>query len=291
LAAALASWLMDATIGRTAIPGLDWVVSFPAGAVAVTMFVVAGVANAFNIVDGFNGLSTMCVNIVLAAVAVVAWRVGDGLITTWALVGIGATLGFFVWNFPAGRIFLGDGGAYFLGFYVAELAILLMHRNAAVSPMFALLVCIYPVFETVFSIYRKKVLRSMSPGLPDGVHLHMLVYKRLVRRVGLVDDAVRVRRNSMTSPYLWLLCLVSVLPAMVFWDNTAVLATCIVLFGFLYVALYWRIVRFRTPRALVRRSAPAQPVSLRLDGANGSEQDCAVPVGVAASKAPGDVIG
>ena len=64
-------------------------------------------------------------------------------------------LGFFVWNFPAGLIFLGDGGAYFLGFYVAELAILLLHRNPAVSPMFPLLLCIYPVFETLFSIYRR----------------------------------------------------------------------------------------------------------------------------------------
>ena len=84
-------------------------------------------------------------------------------------------LGFFVWNFPAGLIFLGDGGAYFLGFYLAELAILLLHRNPEVSPMFPLLLCIYPVFETLFSIYRRKCAarpagrhaRRRPPAQPD----------------------------------------------------------------------------------------------------------------------------
>jgi hypothetical protein len=64
------------------------------------------------------------------------------------------------------------------------------------------------------------------------------------------------RRNSMTSPYLWLLCMFSVLPAVLFWDNSAVLAVFLALFGFCYVGLYWRIVRFRSPRWL--RFAPSR---------------------------------
>lgn len=253
-AAGLASFLLDASLGRTSIPGLDWVVSFPLAAGLVTMFVVAGVANAFNIIDGFNGLASMCVMLALGAIAFVAWRVGDESILDWALAGIGATLGFFVWNFPSGSIFLGDGGAYFLGFYVAELAILLVRHNPAVSPMFALLICIYPVFETVFSIYRKKLLRNMSPGLPDGVHLHMLVYKRMVRPANRrLEPQAAARRNSRTSFYLWTLCLLSILPALALWDSTAILAVCIVAFGVLYVIVYWSIVRFHVPRLLVHR--------------------------------------
>jgi UDP-N-acetylmuramyl pentapeptide phosphotransferase/UDP-N-acetylglucosamine-1-phosphate transferase len=81
-------------------------------------------------------------------------------------------LGFFVWNFPAGLIFLGDGGAYLLGFYVAELGVLLVQRNPDCRRCVQLLMCIYPIFETRFSIYRKKYLRGISPGVPDGVHLH-----------------------------------------------------------------------------------------------------------------------
>ena len=106
---------------------------------------------------------------------------GDEFVATAALIVIGAVFGFFIWNFPAGLIFLGDGGAYVLGFLLGELSVLLLMRNPQVSPMFCLLLCAYPIFETVFSIYRKKFLRGGSAGMPDGVHLHMLVYKRLMR--------------------------------------------------------------------------------------------------------------
>ncbi len=252
VAAALAIWLVDATIVRTDIPGLDWIVAYPLGAALVTVFVVTGVANAVNIIDGFNGLASMCAVLMLGGLGYVAFDVGDPLIGLLALVGVAAVLGFFVWNFPAGLVFLGDGGAYFLGFYVAELAILLLHRNPGVSPMFPLLLCIYPVFETLFSIYRKKWLRGMSPGVPDGVHLHMLVFKRLMRwAVGNRDARELTRRNSLTSPYLWALCSLSVVPAVLFYDSTRVQAIFIFLFALTYVVLYWRIVRFRAPRWLV----------------------------------------
>lgn len=252
VSAALAVWLMDATIERTAIPGLDWVVSFGFGAALVTVFVVAGVANSLNIIDGFNGLASMCAVLMLVSIGYVAFQVEDLLIVWLAVVGVGAVLGFFVWNFPAGLIFLGDGGAYFLGFYIAELAILLLHRNPAVSPMFPLLVCIYPVFETVFSIYRRKVVRGVPAGAPDGIHLHSLIYRRIMKwAVGASYKRSAARRNSMTSPYLWMLCMLAVVPAMLFWDSTPLLAGFIFLFGFVYTVLYWRIVRFRSPRWMV----------------------------------------
>jgi len=249
VSAALAVWGLGSVIDHTAIPGLDWVVSFPLGAALVTIFVVAGVANSLNIIDGFNGLASMCGILILVALAYVGFQVDDLLIAWMALAGVGMLLGFFVWNYPAGLVFLGDGGAYFLGFYVAELAILQLHRNPQVSPMFSLLACIYPVFETVFSIYRRRVLRDQSPGVPDGIHLHSLIYRRVVRwAAGSREAKALTRRNSMTSPYLWLLCMCAVVPAMMFWDNTAVLAAFIVVFSFGYTYLYWKIVRFKSPR-------------------------------------------
>lgn len=249
LSALLAAWLLDAVITRTDIPGLDWVVGHIAGATLLTAFAVAGIANSVNIIDGFNGLASMCAMIMLAALAYVAFQVGDDLIGTLALAGIGAVLGFFLWNYPAGLIFLGDGGAYFLGFFVAELSILLLARNDSVSPLFPLLVCFYPVFETVFSIYRRRVIRSMPPSMPDGIHLHSLIYRRLMRwAVGDRSARALTRRNSMTSPFLWLLCMVSVVPAVLFWDSTAWNALFLALFALVYLALYWRIVRFKVPR-------------------------------------------
>lgn len=248
VSALLAAWLLDAGIRRTDIPGLDWLVSTAVGSVMLTTFAVAGIANSVNIIDGFNGLASMCVVIMLGALAYVGYQVGDPVIAALALAGVGAVLGFFIWNFPAGLIFLGDGGAYFLGFYVAELSILLLVRNPEVSPLFPLLVCIYPVFETLFSIYRRRFLKAVPPSMPDGIHLHSLVYRRVMRwAVGDRSARSLTRRNSMTSPYLWLLCMLSVVPAVLFWSNSAVLAACLLLFGLTYTALYWRIVRFRSP--------------------------------------------
>lgn len=261
VSAGLAYWLMGAAIRQTAIPGLDFVVSFTLGSLLLTMFTVAGIAHAINIIDGFNGLASMCVMLMLGALAYVGFEVGDPLIGWVALAGIGAVLGFFLWNFPSGLIFMGDGGAYFLGFLVAEVSILLLVRNPEISPIFPLLVCIYPAFETVFSIYRRWVLRQTPAHMPDGIHLHSLVYRRVMRwAVGDRSAQARIRRNSMTSPVLWGLCMVSIVPAMLFWSNTAALALFLLIFAATYVALYWRIVRFRSPRLL--RRLGSRPIPL-----------------------------
>jgi len=254
VSAGLAAWFLGAIIERTDIPGIDWLVSFRVCAVLVTLFAVAGVANAVNIIDGFNGLAAMCVVLMLAATAYVAFQAGDPVIALCALSGLGAVMGFFIWNFPAGLIFLGDGGAYFLGFFVAELSVLLVHRNPNVSPMCPLLMCIYPIFETVFSMYRRKFVRGRAIGMPDGVHLHSLIYRRLMRwAVGNREAKVLTKRNSMTAPYLWLLCMMSVVPAMLFWNNSLVLGGFIIVFAMTYVFLYGSIVKFRVPDWLIVR--------------------------------------
>jgi len=255
VSAGLAAWLLDGVIQRTHIPGLDLLVPWYPFAVALTLFVVAGVANAVNIIDGFNGLASMCVFMMILAMAYVAFQVGDTFVFTASLITAGAVLGFFVWNFPAGLIFLGDGGAYLLGFLLAELGILLVHRNERVSPIFPLLLCAYPIFETIFTMYRRKFVRGVATAAPDGIHLHTLIHRRLIRWT-LQNNLERrrlTRRNSMTSPYLWMVCLTSVIPSVLWWHSTAVLSWFLLLFVVGYVWLYASIVKFRTPRWMVFR--------------------------------------
>jgi UDP-N-acetylmuramyl pentapeptide phosphotransferase/UDP-N-acetylglucosamine-1-phosphate transferase len=191
---------------------------------------------------------------IFLALAYVAFQVGDTLVFSLALAGAGAVLGFFVWNYPAGLIFLGDGGAYFIGFLAAEVALLLLVRNAQVSPLFPLLTCIYPVFETLFSMYRRKVIRGRSVGMPDGLHLHSLVYRRMLRwAIGREDAAAMMKRNSRTAPYLWLLSMFAVVPAVLFWDDSRILGACIVLFALSYIVLYGKIIRFKVPGWMVSK--------------------------------------
>jgi UDP-N-acetylmuramyl pentapeptide phosphotransferase/UDP-N-acetylglucosamine-1-phosphate transferase len=253
ISAVLGIYLLNALVQRTSIPGLDNLITFPVVAIAVTIFLVTGFTHAVNIIDGFNGLASMCIFIMLLALAHVSHVVGDTLILKASLITAGAVLGFFIWNFPSGLIFLGDGGAYFLGFLIAELSILLVGRNADVSPMFPVLVCAYPFFETIFTIYRRKVLKGSSAGLPDGIHLHTLIHRRVIKQPNHeCRERRQTARNSMTSPYLWLLSILSVIPAVLWWDQTGVLVIFQLLFIFSYLFVYRTIVKFKVPRWISR---------------------------------------
>ncbi|TFW19711.1 glycosyl transferase [Massilia arenosa] len=220
----------------------------------LTMLAVAGIANAVNIIDGFNGLAAVVVICMLVSLGYVALQVGDSQVLIAALMVAGATAGFLIWNYPVGLIFLGDGGAYFIGFMLGELALLLVMRNPQVSTWYAALLLIYPAFETVFSAYRRVFVRGTSPAVPDGIHLHSLIFRRIVQwAVGRKEARALMRRNSLTSPYLWLFSLMAVIPATIFWRHTGVLIFCCLLFVVSYVWLYARIVRFKAPRWMIIR--------------------------------------
>ncbi len=229
-AAAIGFLFLEAQLRSLHLPFLDPLLGLTPFAFVLTLVAVGGVAHAFNIIDGYNGLAAMVGIIVFAA------------------------LGFLVWNFPRGALFAGDSGAYLLGFMVAETSVLLVARNQEVSPWFPMLLSVYPVWETLFSIYRKWGLRGRSPNMPDGLHLHMLIYKRLVRfRIGSKLPEDKVWRNSLTSPYLWALSSLTAIPAVVFWDSTPLLMLSCGLFAVTYCTLYRAIVHFRVPKWLVLR--------------------------------------
>ncbi|MDC7689674.1 MraY family glycosyltransferase [Vogesella indigofera] len=256
VSALIAVWLLGAILPVLGIPWLDQALrGLPWLALLVTVFAVGGVCHAVNIIDGYNGLMGGVAMAIAGALAYVSFTVGDTALLAISLSLLGAILGFLVWNFPRGMIFAGDAGAYLVGFLLAEVSVLLVVRHPGVlSPWFPMLLMIYPVFETVFSIYRKKFVRQMSPGMPDGLHFHMLIYKRLVRwMVGKREAKHLLRRNSLTAPYLWSVALFSVMPATLFWQYEWVLQLCCVLFVLMYVWLYRRIVQFRAPRWLVLR--------------------------------------
>jgi UDP-N-acetylmuramyl pentapeptide phosphotransferase/UDP-N-acetylglucosamine-1-phosphate transferase len=216
----------------------------------LAVIAVAGLPNAFNLIDGYNGLAGMVALICCLAIAWVALQVGDLELMALVLVAAGATFGFLLWNYPRGLIFAGDGGAYLWGAVIAVACIQLVQRHEQVSPWFPALLLIYPVWETLFSIYRK-LARGQSPGAPDALHFHQLIYRRIVRPVLHADPAQRMlARNNRTTPYLWALALLAALPAVVFWRDTATLMGFCGLFVASYVVAYLGIVRFKVPRWL-----------------------------------------
>lgn len=282
LAAGLGWFFLDGQIRRLDVPLLDELLARSAlVSFMVTAIAVAGVAHAINIIDGYNGLSGFFSLFAFAAIGAVAALYGDASLAQAALLAALSVIGFLFWNYPMGRLFLGDAGAYFIGFLIAEFGILLVTRNPEVSPWCVLLISIYPVWETLFSMWRRAASGGFSQmGRADALHLHHLVFRRLVKS-SRHDRSHRaqVLSNAMTSQYLLVLVILSVVPAVVFADSAAVLFGFCLLFTTSYALLYRMIIRLQVPRWLVMR-----PRASRLLDGSKIQAVAPVPISSAVSK-------
>src|SRR5690606_26147022 len=112
----------------------------------------------------------------------VAFLLNDSSILYICAVLAAAVAAFLVYNFPAGRIFLGDGGAYLLGFMIAAISIVVVQRHPAdVSPFLLPAILIYPLWEVLFSACRKFFYDRISPLRSDEYHLHRLLFRNHAR--------------------------------------------------------------------------------------------------------------
>lgn len=238
----IAWWLSGISIAKVGVWGLDEFLAWLPFSVLFTAFAVAGVANAINIIDGFNGLAAGTVIIALAAMGMIAYDAGDVVLAQFCLVMAIVTFGFMVVNFPFGKIFMGDGGAYFLGFLLAWVAVLLPARNHGVSAWASLLACAYPVLEVLFSVLRRRY-RAHHPGHPDRLHLHSLIKSRLVRKK--LGHWPSVLRNSAVSPLCWAFPVLSGLIAYLAAHDKQVLMASFVGMALLYRWKYRRLIAFR----------------------------------------------
>ena len=235
-------WITGYSITDANLLGLDWLLGFTVVSVLFTAFAVGGVANAINIIDGFNGLAAGTVIIILISFATMAGALGDAALLQTCIIIAGAVLGFGLLNWPMGKIFLGDGGAYFIGFALAWLAVLMLARHPGVSAWAPLLVCGYPVLEVGFSMLRR-YRRGLNAGHPDRLHLHSLVKRRVSRK--LLPNASNLVRNSATGAIMWGAALLPTLIAINYPSHTPTLVLGWVLFALLYSAIYARLTQFR----------------------------------------------
>lgn len=255
LSALVASLALGATVGELDIWGLDALLTIAPLAIVATAVFVAGGSNAINIIDGFNGLSGSTIIIMAIGLAAVGLQVGDSFVAVLGALCAGATLGFLMLNYPSGKMFLGDGGAYFLGFWVSEMAVLLLVRHPELSAWQILAICGYPIIEVLFSIYRRKFVRKVSPGAPDALHLHGLVFRRLVFKYVRRDAARPWKRNAMVPCFMAPAVAACVAVSVWFGQSTPAAVAIVVAQVVLYIAVYGRLVRGRWT---VRRSDRAE---------------------------------
>ena len=237
---ALAWWITGYSLHRLDVWGVDALMQLTVISLLFTAFAVGGVANSINIVDGFNGLASLTATLAFAGYALMAQSMGDSTVASMALILGACVLGFFLVNWPFGKIFLGDGGSYFIGFSLAWVAVMLIERHPSVSVFAVLLPCIYPVTEVLFSVYRRKV-RQQHPGQPDRLHFHSLVKRRYVAR-WLKNQPVSVR-NSVTGLLVGCMTLPAVVAAYATAGSVWLSVLAVLTLAMGYVALYARMVR------------------------------------------------
>jgi len=204
-------------------------------AAAFTLLMISGITNAINIIDGLNGLASGFSILALVFFSLAAYTAGDSsLALLFCKFGL-ATLAFFVLNFPKPYIFLGDSGAYLLGFTVVISGISLIMRNPAISSYFPFLVLFYPVFEVLFSMHRRyrKGVPMMSP---DKLHFHTLLFKRTALS-NSASTALLLAANGI-------LCVIGLLFLRQSWVQIAL----VLAFIGIYTSAYRSLVRFKTRR-------------------------------------------
>jgi UDP-N-acetylmuramyl pentapeptide phosphotransferase/UDP-N-acetylglucosamine-1-phosphate transferase len=238
----LAWWITGESLSRVDVWGVDWLLSFTLVSVLFTAFAVGGVANSINIIDGFNGLASTMSTLAFIGYVLIAWQVGDKQLAAVALVLAACVGGFFWVNWPLGQIFLGDGGSYFVGFSLAWVAIMLIERNPGVSAFAALVVCVHPVTEVLFSIYRRRI-KQLHPGHPDRLHFHSLVKQRYVRR--LFPSLSAAAHNSISGLLIGSMTLTAALAAFTLSNSAWLSAASFAGLALGYVAIYARMVRHR----------------------------------------------
>lgn len=246
-----AAWLFGAlgiSVYRTDVWPIDLILSIPGAPLCVTLFVVAGFTHSINIVDGFHGLACGLAMIALSCLGVIAWKVEDTLLLQMCTTSISVVLGFFVLNWPRGVIFLGDAGAYLIGFWVVELGILLAMRNPQISPMAPVVAGLLPLIETLFSMYRRNIIRNHPVNQPDALHLHTLVYRRLLFNPTLNYSPNQLNAvNSKVAFFFWFPATVFAVFACVFAESTEVQLVLMLIYLGMYNWLYMKIVRFNAP--------------------------------------------
>jgi UDP-GlcNAc:undecaprenyl-phosphate/decaprenyl-phosphate GlcNAc-1-phosphate transferase len=143
---------------------------------AFTIFAIVGVINAFNIIDGMNGLASGLGITIASALGVLSFFNGDEEVFILAILLAGALSGFMILNL-SGKIFMGDSGSYLTGFLIAILSIMLAVRNPEVSPFALILFVLVPIFDTLFAVWRRIKLKR-NPFIADKRHLHHILARR-----------------------------------------------------------------------------------------------------------------
>jgi UDP-GlcNAc:undecaprenyl-phosphate GlcNAc-1-phosphate transferase len=237
LALLFAAWLFRAQYTGplpilTDIPFIGKILLVQGGMSIFFILGMVAVANGMNLIDGVNGLCGAVALSILSALLFLSYKTADTAMLLLIFSVILLIIPFMLFNYPYGRIFLGDLGAYSLGLILGMLTIILFGRHPEISPWNAALILIYPSTEVVFSLLRR-MFKGVSIYHPDTAHLHLKLF-HFFRPL----PAYKKMANALVTPTLsglWLFPLLAITSA---YQIPFFIWIAIILFIALYVFLY-----------------------------------------------------
>ena len=228
--------LTDISITKIDIAFVDIILSLSLVSMIVTTLAVATLANGFNMIDGLNGLSIGTAGLMAMTIAGLAYSVNDYELALYGAIVAASVIGVGAFNFPNGKIFLGDGGVYLVGALIAILAIMLPERNPALSPFTSLLIILYPLYELLRSVARRMITDGSTAMMPDSRHLNSVLYKHELSK-GVLQDLHANARASLKTLILPLFCC---LWSLTFYGNSAITLAGCAIFILIYEAFLMR---------------------------------------------------
>ena len=151
----IAIYLTGLWLNNVDLTILTPILSFPYFAICFTAFASTGISNSINLIDGVNGLASGVITLIGSALCIISFLVGDVGLGTFCIILVGSILGFFIWNFPKGLIFLGDAGAYTYGHLLVWIAISLITKYPDISAWAIFCLFFWPIMDTVAAIFRR----------------------------------------------------------------------------------------------------------------------------------------
>jgi UDP-GlcNAc:undecaprenyl-phosphate GlcNAc-1-phosphate transferase len=181
-------YLMGGRIETLSVPLVGTVVLPQALGCALTVLWTVAITNAFNLIDGIDGLATGAALFSLVVLLSVSVMLGHPLVTVFAVALCGALIGFLPYNFNPASIFLGDSGSLLIGFILAALSVLGAQKaSTAVAVAIPIIAFGLPVLDTGFALVRRFIGgRPVFQGDREHIHHKLLERGWSERRVALV---------------------------------------------------------------------------------------------------------
>jgi UDP-GlcNAc:undecaprenyl-phosphate GlcNAc-1-phosphate transferase len=165
-------YYMGLSIDRVSYPGGAWSVELGAWSIPVTIFWLIAVPNIVNLIDGCDGLAAGLAVFMAVTLGIVGLHNEQLAVAWFAFTMAGAALGFLVFNFPPARIFLGDGGAYLIGFTIAALSLISSNKGSVAAVLLVTIIALgVPILDTSFALVRRAV-RGVPIFRADREHIH-----------------------------------------------------------------------------------------------------------------------